>query len=473
MTDNFAKMLRFQSQFLVILVTISVVFLGPSVSDANLPMEITPQADLPRNVILMIGDGMGFEQMKLARWVEQGKQGMLTMDTLPHIFNVSTNNLDDLLTDSAAGGTAIASGSKTDNYRISQCNDGRNLTTILEIAQQLGKATGIITTTTINHATPATFASHEQSRNNYDSILRQLVDSSVDVLLGGGNNDMTPEILTKISSNGYSIAYDKTELMAATGKTWGIFADSHMDYESSRNLVTTPSIKEMTEKSIELLSSDENGFFMVVEGGRIDHSGHDNNVIDQALEAIAFDKAVESSLNFAKDDGNTLLIITADHETGGLAIVSDTLDKPLPETVSTEEEKRAARIDRANQISATFSTGYHTDQNIPLLAYGQIPVGFSNNTIVENTVAFSFMKEFIDPSDTIAASQACTRVLSDISYWTSGVKVGDQARYNITEFRFERIPGYQMRYAVNDTTELITIKEGDEYLDRVVSVNET
>ncbi|MHA2031731.1 MAG: alkaline phosphatase, partial [Candidatus Kariarchaeaceae archaeon] len=374
--------------------------------------NVTPNQDTPKNIILMIGDGMGHEEVKLARWAEVGPQGQLNMEKLPIKLNVSTNNLYDQLTDSAASATAYATGSKTRNLRISVCDDGSELKTITEIAQELGMKTGLVTTARLTHATPAAFGSHEISRNNEGNIASQLIDSSIDVLLGGGASNFGTSFVTDIINNGYVYVETNFALNTiSTGMIFGLFANDHMNYESSKQS-TEPTLLQMTKKAIELLENP-NGFFLMVEGGRIDHAGHDNNKTNNVLETINFDEAVSYAHGFAIKDGNTSIIVTADHETGGLEVVGENLTSPLPTSTNSRLENVTARALRANEIDVSWSSDYHTSVDVPFYGYGQYNAPTSE--VIENTDIFTTMKEYIDPSNSIMASSPCINTLSSTS----------------------------------------------------------
>jgi alkaline phosphatase len=206
-----------------------------------------------------------------------------------------------------------------------------------------------------------------------------------------------------MQNNGYSYVTNKTDLEAVSGgKILGIFSDGHMDYELERNYSLTPSIVDMTRKALEVLQQNSSGFFLMVEGGRIDHAGHANNKTNSALEGIAFDYAVREALNYVKNHDNTILIVTADHETGGLAIVNENLDQNLPISGLTEEQNETIRITRVNQIDVTWSTTGHTDLNVPFWGYGIALENFTINSLIDNTEIFDLMKGIIvEPEDPI------------------------------------------------------------------------
>ncbi|MFW9847692.1 MAG: alkaline phosphatase [Candidatus Thorarchaeota archaeon] len=357
----------------------------------------------PYNVILMIGDGMGPSQIELGRLVEYGPSGNLTMQDAPLTISVTTFSADNSITDSAAAATAIATGWKTNNGMVSVLPNGTILDTILENAQLHGKATGLVVTSEIQHATPACFATHVSSRSNYVEITRQLVEEAeVDVLLGGGLNYFSPAQLQYMENQNYTIVQNRTGLLdVQNGTVLGLFAGSHMDYEEVRNYSQTPSLAEMTNKTLSILSNDPDGFFLMVEGSRIDHAAHANDPIGVALEMVAFDNAVEVALEYVQSHEHTILIVTADHETGGLAVISHNLSDELPTDGMSEEEKRSLRIERTQNVSVTWSTGYHTSTNVSLFCFGPLFSGLSNGSIIDNTDIFNEISQYYaeEPAD--------------------------------------------------------------------------
>ncbi|MHA2042702.1 MAG: alkaline phosphatase [Candidatus Thorarchaeota archaeon] len=348
------------------------------------------------SIILMIGDGMGLEQVKLGRWVEVGSNGNLTMDTLPYNWSVTTHSANAAITDSAAAATSIATGVKTNNQMIGQSPSGTDLDTILEIAESMGKSTGLVSTTNFYHATPASFYANAPSRYNYDEITQQLVDvADVDIILSGGLTRFTAGQLTTMQARGYSLVLNRTELdVVSSGKVLGMFESPNMPDELTRDLNTVPSIAEMTNKSIEILSQDPDGFFLMVEGGQIDWFSHDNDKAGTALEAIAFDKAINISLQYVQTHNNSILLVTADHETGGLTVVSNTLSQELPSDSNTETDNRNLRVERANNITTTWTGTGHTATQIPLFMYGSALSEFPDTYNIDNTGIFVIMDTY-------------------------------------------------------------------------------
>lgn len=285
-----------------------------------------------RNVILLIGDGMGYGQMTLGRIM---KDSALTMDGFTFNGTASTYPNDPVekwVTDSAAAGTALATGVKTYNAAISVDVNKKPVKTILEYAQENGKATGLVTTTRITHATPAVFASHNADRDAENEIAVDMLNHKVDVLLGGGKRYFVTKdqggkredgrnLIAEAKNMGYTFVETRDDMNKVTGgKLLGLFKSSHASYDIDRDAAKEPSLAEMTKKAIDILSKDKEGFFLMVEGGRIDHASHGHDAATVAKDVIAFDDAVKVALDFAKSRKDTLVIVTADHETGGLSI---------------------------------------------------------------------------------------------------------------------------------------------------------
>jgi len=274
--------------------------------------------DRPRNVILIVGDGMGIPQVTLARLLEHGPDGTLTLDEMPVTGFARTHSADQWVTDSAAAATALASGEKTNNFAIGIDTAGKPLESILEQARKMGKAVGLVTTSKITHATPAPFAAHVSHRSQEAKIAEDLLGSGVDVLLGGGKRFFDDKLLARYRETGYAVATTGKELAAASGTILGLFSPDHVPYVLDRK--GEPSLSDMTRKALEILSKDPEGFFVMIEGARIDMACHASDAPSSVRETIDLDRAVREALEFAKKDGHTLVIVTADHGTGALAI---------------------------------------------------------------------------------------------------------------------------------------------------------
>lgn len=262
-----------------------------------------------KNVIYLIGDGMGVSQITLAKVVH----GKLVLDEFPVVGLVTTHSADQTVTDSAAAATALATGKKTNNFVIGI----PNTETLLTLAQKRGKATGLVTTARVTHATPAPFAALAEKRSQEQEIANQYPAANVDVLLGGGAKFFGPDLLKKFER--YEIVRTGDELAKAKGpKLLGLFHEDHIPYVLDRR--GEPSLADMTRKALEVLSQDPDGFFVMIEGARIDMACHASDAPSCVHEMVDFDAAVRVAVEFAKKHGDTLVVVTADHATGGLAI---------------------------------------------------------------------------------------------------------------------------------------------------------
>lgn len=275
---------------------------------------------LPKNVILIIGDGMGVGAITAARCAGPGENGALTLDTMPVTGLVKTHPEKVLVTDSAAAGTALATGHKTENGRIAVDAEGKSLPTILELAVDLGKSTAVITTDGVASATPAVFYAHVPSRGMTDVIAEQLVASKITVAMGSGRGLFLPRLAAQIAQNGFDVALDANTMEASQGKRLlGLFS-----FDASG-----PTLAAMLNKAVSVLSADPDGFFMMAESCLPDKGGHSNN-LQTVLKGVAdLEAALRSALEFAKKDGQTLVLVTSDHDTGGLAVLDRGEKDPL------------------------------------------------------------------------------------------------------------------------------------------------
>ena len=270
------------------------------------------------NVIFMILDGVGSYHYELTRLV----YGELNLDSMYALGWMTTYSADAEITESPAAGTALATGHKTNNVMVAMSPDGERLKTVLECAQDGGMRTGLITTVMIYDATPAAFAAHNETRYNQTEIALEMLEQGVDVLLGGGWTLFYDEdLVSRAEQLGYSYVENEGQLLSVAGeKVLGLFAPVDMHYELDRHLSREPSIAQMTAKAIELLTTDSDaGFFLMVEGGKTDWASHRNDAASIAADLKAFDDAVKVAIDFADANGNTLIVVTSDHETGGLS----------------------------------------------------------------------------------------------------------------------------------------------------------
>ncbi|MDI9395421.1 MAG: alkaline phosphatase [Euryarchaeota archaeon] len=301
-----------------------------------------------KNVIVLVPDGCSQSVQTLARWYS-GKP--LKLDEIVAGL-VSTYSIDSVITDSSSAATAFATGYKTTNGFVSvgpsnasvlsilkspsESMQYRPLATVLEGAKLEGKATGLVATSRVTHATPAAFASHVDNRDNENEIMEQMVYGNIDVVFGGGSRHLVSEAeggkrtdgenLTEVLlERGYQYVDNRDKMLnLSSGKTWGLFASSHMapDIDRSELAPEEPSLAEMTGKAVELLSQDKDGFFLMVEGSQVDWANHANDPAYVVTEFLAFDEAVKVAVDFAEKDGHTLVLAFPDHNTGGMTIGS-------------------------------------------------------------------------------------------------------------------------------------------------------
>ncbi len=280
------------------------------------------------NVILFIADGMAVNQLVLASILE-GK--VLQTMKLPYTAVILTYSADSWVTDSAPAGTALASGFKTLNRAIGVLPNGEIVPSMMELARNLGYKTGIVVTCRVTHATPAAFYGHVTSRDDEITLAKQLSQAEIDVIFGGGHSYFLPEakggrrkddldLIQQMVNQGYQYVTKKSELDKITSeKVIGLFAPSHLEPVSDRPS-EQPTLDVMTKKAIEILSKSGEAFILMVEGSQIDWEAHANDFYGVWKEVMEFDNAVKVAIDFAKRDGNTLVIVTGDHETGGLSL---------------------------------------------------------------------------------------------------------------------------------------------------------
>ena len=375
------------------------------------------------NVILMVGDGMGTAQRDAIRLASVGLTGELAMDSLPEIGRVHTNSADEetFVTDSAAAATSMATGVKTYNGAIGTNLDRQPVTTALEIAEGLGKSTGLVTTSQVTDATPAAFGSHVLDRDEQSAIAAQFLRSSrPEVILGGGEDYWYPEgnpgrypdnpaedeseestgtegnLVEEAQEQGYEYVWDLPGLQAAQGdRILGLFANEEMfQYGDDVEEVYNPAVPltEMTRKALDVLEANQtdNGFFLMVEEEGIDAFSHVNNGALTIESGIEFDRSVALAKEYAEQDGNTLLITVGDHQTGGMTIEPlGGADSSNPDSPVQEEPFDVAGSDQ--QFRIDWTTNGHTGDDVPLTAMG--PGAEMLTGVYENTRIFDVMVE--------------------------------------------------------------------------------
>ncbi|WP_306807376.1 alkaline phosphatase [Mesobacillus jeotgali] len=389
-----------------------------------------------KNVIFLIGDGMGVSYTSAYRYLKDNPETAMAERTEFDKYLVGTQmtypeDPKQNVTDSASAATAMSAGIKTYNAAIAVDNDGSEVKTVLEAAKETGKATGLVATSEITHATPASFGSHDENRKNMNAIADDYYDEMVngkhkiDVMLGGGvSNFVRPDrnLTEEFKKDGFSYVTNKEELLKDTNKqVLGLFAKGGMNKMIDRK-EETPSLEDMTKSAIERLNKDQDGFFLMVEGSQVDWAGHDNDIVAAMSEMEDFEKAYKAAIEFAKKDKHTLVVATADHSTGGYSIgadgiynwfgapikaakrtpdfmaaeiangagVEETLKKYIdfasvgePELTSEEIEsvktvatKKIVDIDNAiekifdKRSHTGWTTGGHTGEDVPVYAFG-------------------------------------------------------------------------------------------------------
>lgn len=411
-----------------------------------------------KNVIMLVMDGSSDNVSTISRWY---KGESLALDSIL-TGAVRTYSAESAITDSAPAATALATGNKSNSGYVgvlpslvttpgvdpvAEEDAFKPVANVLEGAKLAGKATGIISTSEIQHATPAGFSSHVISRSNYDDIGEQQVYQNIDVVLGGGYNSLKEtrkdgeNLLTTIEEKGYDYVSNRDELLSTNAnKIWGSFAPAALAYDFDRQTTkpNEPTLAEMTDKAIQTLSKDKDGFFLMVEGSKIDWAAHANDPIGMISDFLAFDDAVKEALEFAEKNPNTLVIAVTDHGNSGITIgntnTNSTYDKtpvsayiePLKKAKMTVEgalsllkedksnllevaalygltnptAEEITKLKESEKLAVTmvqllsqranigFTTGGHTGDDVFLYSYGPSnPTGLVDNTDLAHTMA--------------------------------------------------------------------------------------
>lgn len=349
----------------------------------------------PKNIVLMIGDGMGLTQVSAAMYSTDRK---LNLESFSHIGFHKTHSAQYLYTDSAAGATAFSCGVKTLVGAVGLDEHKRTCKTILEEADENGLATGLVVTSSIVHATPAAFVAHQINRGMYEDIADDLVQVDVDFLVGGGKkyfdyrdkDDL--DLLRYLRKKGYSISTfleeELDELTIDAKQNFAYFTANDDPFPIMQGRTYLPYASKLACSYLEQHS--KNGFFLMVEGSQIDWGGHANLGDYVVSEALDFDEAIGKVLEFAKADGETLVIVTADHECGGLAINNGS---------------------KQNNLKLKFTTNKHTSVMVPVFAYGPQAHLFAG--IYENTDIYFKMKKALGFNTPTQCDDTSGRAVSD------------------------------------------------------------
>ena len=328
---------------------IALVVMG-MMSSCGTKKEETPEPPKAVNVIYMIGDGMALPQVYAAMVASREE---MTFSQFPYIGVVDTHSASNDITDSAAGGTALASDHKTKNAMIGMNPDTIPMMTVFDALGELGKETGIVVTSYVTHATPAAFYAEVPHRKQYEEIAVQMAENPyLNLIIGGGMryfNERTDSLnLVERMENelGWKV-YDTLADIDVTCKKYAVMADkNHMPHAAERGDFLPRAVKT----ALKTLDGAENGFFLMVEGSQIDMACHAHDSVWMMDEMMDFDYAVKVALDYAKEKGNTLVVVTADHETGGLTM-------PDPQGHYTN-------------VTFNYSTGSHTCLPVMVYAYG-------------------------------------------------------------------------------------------------------
>lgn len=362
--------INFKMKIILTLLTAFLVTscLSVKVSDNNLNVA-NSEVKKPKNIILLIGDGMGLSQVSTGIYYQETPSNFERLTT---IGLIKTSSSSDLITDSAAGATAFSAGVKTYNGAIGVKSDSTFVETILEQVSQRGISTGLIATSSIVHATPASFYAHVNSRRLYEDIADYLPTSEVDFFAGGGLKFFNKRkdgknLLEELKANNFEVNTIKLPENVSGKKQAILLAEDGMPRKIDGRGDFLP---KATQLALDNLSQNEKGFFLMVEGSQIDWGGHNNNAEYLIEEQLDFDKTVGVALDFAKKNGNTLVIVTADHETGGYTLASEN--------------------NNYNKVKPAFSTTGHSATMVPVFTYG--PGSSIFNGIFENTEIYSKMK---------------------------------------------------------------------------------
>jgi len=410
---------------------VMVLMAAMGIGACAMPRQEIHAQETPTRVILIIGDGVGTGYWTAVRMASNP----LAVEQFPVAGLVDTRNSEDKVTDSAAAGTAFSAGVRTYNGAIGVDVDGNAVTTVLEVAQRRGLATGLVATSSITHATPAAFASHVPDRYMEWEIARQLARAGVDVMLAGGRRwfdpKQRPDSLDLLSDLKSRSTYVQTPSELAELNTeameglLGLFADGHLPAAPGR----FPTLPAMTRAALQILDQDPDGFFLMVEGSQPDWRGHDNEPMDAiTAEMLDLDEAVGVALEYQARNPETLIVVTADHDTGGLAVqqigarrlltrvaaTADSIRAQMSEARTVMDPDLASLADSVSWYAGRFSrlsrgraellgdssllvtrytTGSHTAEMVPLFASGPGAERFGG--IKENWQVGELLKEAV------------------------------------------------------------------------------
>ena len=344
------------------------------IAEISMLRDYSAESQKIRNVILLIGDGMGLTQITAGMYSQDQP---LNLERCTATGLIKTSAANKLITDSAAGATAFSCGRKTNNGMVGMTPDGQPCQTILELAETRGMATGIVTTSTVVHATPASFISHQPSRNNMEEIAAEMLNIEVDLVIGGGKkyfdrrSSDERDLIAELVDKGYVVQdyfnHEFDRIVTPPFENFIFFTADSDPLPADQGRSYLPRAASMAPEFLQ--AHTQNGFFLMIEGGQIDWGGHANEANYIISEFLDFDQAIGQVLDFAERDGQTLVIITADHETGGLAINPGS---------------------KRNSLITAFTSDYHTAVMVPIFAFG--PGSERFNGIHDNTRVYHLMR---------------------------------------------------------------------------------
>lgn len=325
----------------------------------------SPSSKVVKNVILMIGDGMGLTQVSTA-WV--ANHGSLNIDNFPVIGLKRTYAANKLITDSGAAGTALATGKKTNYHSVGVDAEGNSIPSLTDLAAQKGLSTAVVVTCNLSDATPSAFCASNKDRDNEEEIAADYLNCNVDFIFGGGRNQFYKRkdgrnLFKEMEAKGYQVCFTREETAKIkSGKIFSVLDDGQLPLYPERGEV----FQEASIQALELLSKNENGFFAMLEGSRIDDCGHWHDIPALINEITDFDQTIGKVLQWAEKNGETLVIVLADHETGGLTLLDGDIQK--------------------GEVKGHYSTGGHSGIHVPVYAWGPGAEEFAG--IYENTDIF-------------------------------------------------------------------------------------
>ncbi len=351
---------------------------SPEDSPVDSPVDSDPPPPVHPKVILFIGDGMGFRHVEAGSIYAYGGVGLSNMETMPYQGRITTASVSGV-TDSAAAATTMATGQKTVNGYLGMDQNAQLVQNIRELAASRGFSTGIVTSDTLTGATPAAFMAHVDSRGEAEEIASQIALDTPDVILGGGK----PVMETALAGYNADFLYTQTDLLAWQydgDPVVGLFGTATLPYVAD-GAVDIPSLAEMTTLAIDHLSNDANGFFLMVEGARIDHASHANDGLRVYPEVAAFDEAIGVALAWAATQDDVTILVTADHECGGLSYTGST-------SVDTTD----------------WRWGLHSNADVPVYGYGT-PAAVVDGQRLPNSWIYAVLRAAVTDSAVQAPAQ--------------------------------------------------------------------